>query len=117
MLKLIHAADFHLDAPFAALPPERAAERREEQRQLLTRLAELAEAERADLVLLDTRKPHWHPRHDVVANVAYCAKAADVTMVVVDGEPVVEEGRLLHADLPALFEKSETIVRRIAALR
>ena len=71
----------------------------------------------ADLVLLDTRKPHWHPRHDVVANVAYCAKAADVTMVVVDGEPVVEEGRLLHADLPALFEKSETIVRRIAALR
>ena len=52
MLKLIHAADFHLDAPFAALPPERAAERREEQRQLLTRLAELAEAERADLVLL-----------------------------------------------------------------
>ena len=71
----------------------------------------------ADLVLLDTRKPHWHPRHDVVANVAYCAKAADVTMVVVDGEPVVEEGRLLHADLPALFEKSETIVRRIATLR
>ncbi|WP_294519734.1 metallophosphoesterase [uncultured Pseudoflavonifractor sp.] len=52
MLKLIHAADMHLDAPFASLPPERAAERREEQRQLLTRLAELAETERADLVLL-----------------------------------------------------------------
>ena len=28
MLKLLHAADFHLDAPFAALPPDRAAERR-----------------------------------------------------------------------------------------
>lgn len=52
MLKLLHAADFHLDAPFAALPPDRAAGRRGEQRELLGRLAELACRERADLVLL-----------------------------------------------------------------
>mgnify|MGYP000158510637 CR=1 FL=1 len=26
MLKFIHAADFHLDSAFAALPPEKAAE-------------------------------------------------------------------------------------------
>lgn len=52
MLKLIHGADFHLDAPFAALSPEKARQRREEQRQLLTRLADLAETEGADLVLL-----------------------------------------------------------------
>lgn len=52
MLSFIHAADFHLDAPFAALPPDRAAERRGEQRALLERLADLAEARRADLVLL-----------------------------------------------------------------
>lgn len=52
MLKLIHAADFHLDAPFAALSATRAAARREEQRELLSRLADLAEKERADLLLL-----------------------------------------------------------------
>ena len=33
MVKVIHGADFHLDAPFAALPPERAAQRRAEQAQ------------------------------------------------------------------------------------
>ena len=33
MLKIIHGADFHLDAPFAALPPEQAAQRRAEQAQ------------------------------------------------------------------------------------
>ena len=33
MLKIIHGADFHLDAPFAALSPEQAAQRRAEQRQ------------------------------------------------------------------------------------
>ena len=33
MLTFLHAADFHLDSPFHALPPEQAAERRQEQRQ------------------------------------------------------------------------------------
>ena len=28
MLTFLHAADLHLDAPFHALPPDRAAERR-----------------------------------------------------------------------------------------
>ncbi len=52
MLQILHAADFHLDAPFASLPAEKAAQRRGEQRDLLSRLAELARARRADLVLL-----------------------------------------------------------------
>ena len=29
MLTIIHGADFHLDAPFAALPPDKARQRRE----------------------------------------------------------------------------------------
>ncbi len=52
MLTIIHGADFHLDAPFAALPADKARERRGEQRELLNRLADLVEARRADLVLL-----------------------------------------------------------------
>jgi len=52
MLKLIHGADFHLDSPFSGLTPERAAQRRGEQRELLDRLAGLAREKRADLVLL-----------------------------------------------------------------
>ena len=52
MLKLIHGADFHLDAPFAALPADKARQRRAEQRELLGRLADLAEGEGARLVLL-----------------------------------------------------------------
>ncbi len=52
MLKIIHAADLHLDSPFAGLSPEQAALRREEQRTLLDRLADLSNEEQADLVLL-----------------------------------------------------------------
>ena len=39
MLTIIHGADFHLAAPFAALPPDKARARRAEQRELLDRLA------------------------------------------------------------------------------
>ena len=52
MIKIIHGADFHLDSPFSGLTPERAAQRRGEQRELLDALARLALEKRADLVLL-----------------------------------------------------------------
>ena len=52
MLRFIHAADLHLDAPFAALSPEQARGRRAEQRQLLSRLAALCEEEKAEVLLL-----------------------------------------------------------------
>ena len=52
MLKVLHGADFHLDAPFRALPPHKAAQRRAEQRELLGRMAETVRSEGVDLVLL-----------------------------------------------------------------
>ena len=52
MLKFIHAADFHLDSAFATLPPEKAAERRREQRELPGRLAEAVRTWGAELALL-----------------------------------------------------------------
>lgn len=51
-IRILHAADFHLDSPFDALTEDKAALRRSEQRLLLMRLAETAEQERADIVLL-----------------------------------------------------------------
>ena len=50
MLRIVHAADFHLESPFAALEEEQAVLRRKEQRGLLEALSK--EAAGADLVLL-----------------------------------------------------------------
>ena len=49
-IRIIHAADFHLDAPFQGLTAAKAAMRREEQFAMLRNLRELAE--NADLMLL-----------------------------------------------------------------
>lgn len=52
MIKFVHAADLHLDAPFGGLSPEQAVLMRQEQRMLPERLAELCRTEQADLLLL-----------------------------------------------------------------
>ena len=43
-VRILHAADLHLDSPFEALTLAQAAQRRREQRSLLRALPELAQA-------------------------------------------------------------------------
>ena len=52
MVKILHAADFHLDSPFAGLSPERARLRRQESRALPDRLVDWANDHGAELLLL-----------------------------------------------------------------
>lgn len=52
MLRFLHAADLHLDAPFSALSPEQAARRRAELRELPEAICELANQQNCDLLLL-----------------------------------------------------------------
>ncbi len=52
MIKFLHAADFHLDSAFAALQPEQAAARRQEQRELLKDLSETCRQYECNLLLL-----------------------------------------------------------------
>ncbi len=64
MVKILHSADFHLDSPFDALTDEQSAERRREQRELFEHLADIADEENVQLVLLagdlfDSSKPYY----------------------------------------------------------
>ena len=51
-MKILHTADLHLDSPFEGLSSGKAAQRRLEQRMLLTKLADVANSENVDAVLL-----------------------------------------------------------------
>lgn len=52
MIRLLHAADLHLDSPFSLLPPREAAEARAAQRRLPMKLVQLANARDCRLILL-----------------------------------------------------------------
>ena len=51
-VRILHAADLHLDSPFEALTLAQAAQRRREQRDLLRALPELARTHGAQIILL-----------------------------------------------------------------
>jgi 5-methylthioadenosine/S-adenosylhomocysteine deaminase len=48
-------------------------------------IGRLAPGFKADIILVDTNKPHLTPQHNVVANLVYSAGAADVSDTMVDG--------------------------------
>jgi 5-methylthioadenosine/S-adenosylhomocysteine deaminase len=63
-----------------------------------TRIGSLEVGKRADVVCLDLDRVHATPVFDPFAHLAYAARAADVRHVVVDGQCVVEDGRLATCD-------------------
>lgn len=48
---------------------------------------------KADIVLLDTRQPHWTPLLDPLGSLVHVGQGRDVRHVLVDGRVVVEDGR------------------------
>jgi 5-methylthioadenosine/S-adenosylhomocysteine deaminase len=52
----------------------------------------LVPGKRADVILIDTRKPHLYPVHDPVSTVVWAANGADVDTVIVDGK-IIMRGR------------------------
>ena len=76
-------------------------------------LGVLREGALADLIVVGLQKPHLQPIHDVVSNLVYCGKAADVETVVVDGRIVVEGRRIEGLDLTDLYARVAGAVRRI----
>jgi cytosine/adenosine deaminase-related metal-dependent hydrolase len=53
---------------------------------------------RADLVLIDLKKPHLTPYRDVVSNIVYSAMGSDVDSVMVDGRFLLRGGQALTLD-------------------
>jgi 5-methylthioadenosine/S-adenosylhomocysteine deaminase len=84
-------------------------------------LGVIKEGALADFILIDAVKPHLMPVYNMVANLIYCGKAADVDTVVVNGEIVVEGRRIEGVDLSNLCfqvqHTAEDIARRTAAAK
>ena len=64
----------------------------------LSEIGQLKEGYKADLIAFNLKGPQAAPLFEPAAYVVYAAAAADILYVLVDGEPVVEEGRLTKLD-------------------
>jgi cytosine/adenosine deaminase-related metal-dependent hydrolase len=76
-------------------------------------LGRLAPGCKADIVIFNLRVPQAVPMRDPIKHLVFNASAADVATVVVDGQIVVERGRVLNADVEAVVRQMEEAGRRV----
>jgi 5-methylthioadenosine/S-adenosylhomocysteine deaminase len=69
-------------------------------------IGSLEAGKKADLILVDTTGPHATPMYNVYSEIVYALKASDVRMTVIAGKPVMEDGRFLTLDEPAILAKA-----------
>jgi 5-methylthioadenosine/S-adenosylhomocysteine deaminase len=75
------------------------------------RIGSLEPGKQADVIILDTRKPHLVPMYHPVSQLVYAARGSDVETAVINGRVVMENGRILTFDVEQAMEE----VNRIAA--
>jgi 5-methylthioadenosine/S-adenosylhomocysteine deaminase len=65
----------------------------------------------ADLIVIDTRKPHLTPIHHPASAVVYAAKGSDVQMVMVAGRMLVKDRRVTTIELEEVMDQVALISR------
>jgi len=84
-------------------------------------IGSLESGKRADLVLVDLRRPtmmpvHTEPMRNLAPNLVYAARGDEVDTVVIDGQVVVEQGRVLTLDEDTVLADAERLAGPIGAL-
>ncbi len=69
----------------------------------------------ADLIVIDTARPHLTPMYHPASHIVYAAKGSDVEAVMVAGKWVVKAGRPLNIDAAAIMSEAAKLGAAIAA--
>ena len=76
-------------------------------------LGVVAEGALADLILIDLTEPEFVPRNDLVSALCYSANGSEVTTMMVNGEVVMEERKILTFDEEEVYRKCEEMAVRL----
>jgi len=67
----------------------------------------LEAGKKADVILVDFKKPHLTPIHDPYANIVYSAHGSDVDTVIVDGKILMEGGKVETLNEEEVIRKAQ----------
>ena len=76
-------------------------------------IGSLEPGKRADIVLLDTRRPGLTPLYRVYSHLVYAARGSDVTTVIVNGRIVVRDREVLTVDEEEVMERARGFGDRV----
>jgi 5-methylthioadenosine/S-adenosylhomocysteine deaminase len=69
----------------------------------------------ADMILVNVTHPNGVPMYDPISQMVYALKAEDVTDVMVNGKPVVRDGKILTLNQPEILQKAAEYRAKVSA--
>lgn len=80
---------------------------------LMQYIGSLEVGKKADIIILDTHKPHLTPLFNPFSHIVYAARGNDVSHTIINGRIVMEDRRLLFLSLPAIFAEVHEQANRV----
>lgn len=74
---------------------------------LADKIGSIEVGKRADIIILDLRKPRTQPIYDVESTIVYAANGSDVVTTIVDGRILMRDRQVLTVDIPAVLAKAK----------
>lgn len=68
---------------------------------------------KADVIVIDTRKPHLVPIYNLISHMVYAAQGADVQDVIVNGRLLVKDRKILTVNIEDIIEKVIKLSKKI----
>jgi 5-methylthioadenosine/S-adenosylhomocysteine deaminase len=68
---------------------------------------------KADLILIDLKKPHLQPIHSIISNLVYSTKGSDVDTVICNGKILMENRKVLTLNEEEIYEKAQNSAERL----
>jgi len=78
-------------------------------------IGSLEAGKRADLITVRLDRPNAVPMYDAISQMVYALKADDVRDVMVNGKPVVRDGRILTLNQAQILQKAEEYRGKVSA--
>lgn len=80
---------------------------------LQNQIGKLEPGLKADVILVNFNAPHLYPRHDVCAHMVYSANSADVHTVIIDGQLVMQNRRILTLNEEEILNRAERCSKQL----
>ena len=84
---------------------------------LQDKIGSLEVGKKADIVMVDMKKPHLAPLHNVISHLVYSAVGGDVDTMVVDGKVLMRERGVLTLDEVKVLEETQKAADDLLARR
>lgn len=77
------------------------------------RIGSLEVGKKADVIVVDIRKPHLTPMYNPYSHLVYAAKGSDVSHSLIHGRLVMENRKLLTLDLQDVLRRAEDMSKKV----